>query len=381
VEPFPEPFAHAEAQLQLPLAVEFGASVDVVEVLSTLGFVQGQQPHSCSTKVEGTLALDALSSLPWCRVLRAEERLGGRASWAACVEGDGWRALVRSNGSDIVQVRVSSADGDGARRAVRRLAELVQPVEEPPGEEQVAMSFHYLGERGVSSERRLIDAPDWDEIGQNYPDAARESLTTLFAMGSPPAVGRLVLLHGPPGTGKTTAIRSLVRAWKGWCDASYVMDPEVLFSRTSYLNQLVLSGDDDAWIDDEDTEGPTGPQRWRLLVVEDADEIIAADARDRSGQSLSRLLNLTDGLLGQGLHTLVLITTNEPVTSLHPALTRPGRCLAEIEIPRFDVAGARRWLGDRGGKVPHGGATLAELFALRDGEAVRETPAPTGLYL
>jgi hypothetical protein len=52
-------------------------------------------------------------------------------------------------------------------------------------------------------------------------------------------------------------------------------------------------------------------------------------------QALSRLLNLTDGLLGQGRKVLVAITTNEDLTRLHPAVVRPGRCLARIECPRY----------------------------------------------
>ena len=43
-----------------------------------------------------------------------------------------------------------------------------------------------------------------------------------------------------------------------------------------------------------------GEGRWRLLLLEDCDELIGADAKRASGQALSRLLNLTDGLLGQG---------------------------------------------------------------------------------
>lgn len=33
---------------------------------------------------------------------------------------------------------------------------------------------------------------------------------------------------------------------------------------------------------------------WRLLIVEDGDELIRANAKNATGQSLSRLLNVTD---------------------------------------------------------------------------------------
>ena len=91
---------------------------------------------------------------------------------------------------------------------------------------------------------------------------------------------------------------------------------------------------------------------------------IKADAKQGVGQSLARLLNVTDGIVGQGLHLLVAITTNEPVHELHPAVVRPGRCLAEIFVPRLSRLEAARWLG-RAAALPPDGVTLAELFLLR----------------
>jgi hypothetical protein len=95
------------------------------------------------------------------------------------------------------------------------------------------------------------------------------------------------------------------------------------------------------------------------------------------------LLNLTDGLLGQGRDVLVAITTNEDLARLHPAVVRPGRCMASIEVPALPYREASGWLGTSAGIRP-GGATLAELYALRDGDLCNvegSEPVLSGQYL
>ena len=82
---------------------------------------------------------------------------------------------------------------------------------------------------------------------------------------------------------------------------------------------------------------------------------------------------------------LVAITTNEDLARLHPAVTRPGRCMAQLEVGRFPRAEAAKWLGTAEG-IGAEGATLAELFQLK-GEARKvgrrdsDPAAGTGQYL
>ena len=150
-----------------------------------------------------------------------------------------------------------------------------------------------------------------------------------------------------------------------------MLDPEVLLGDPSYLLQVALGDESDETA-----------QRWRLLLLEDCDELIADDAKRASGQALSRLLNLTDGLLGQGRNVLVGITTNEDIRSLHPAAIRPGRCLAQIEVGLLPAREAAAWLGRaRGITAP---MTLADMYASRAAAepiASASQAARTGLYL
>ncbi len=117
--------------------------------------------------------------------------------------------------------------------------------------------------------------------------------------------------------------------------------------------------------------------------MEDSDEFLTADAKARSGQSMSRLLNLTSGFIGQGLNTLVLITTNEPVESIHRALQREGRCMANVEFSTLTEAEGQEWAEMQpNNPVVEGTHSIADLYALlRVHRQVRTGPVkkPMGL--
>ena len=244
----------------------------------------------------------------------------------------------------------------GAFSAARDVMRSWFPVSEPEARQQIGVTFWSLGQHGARRIGRQIDVPSWGEIGENYPLAVRPRLGGLMGGTFEPGVGgRLILWHGEPGTGKTYALRALGWEWRSWCDLHYVTDPETFFgSSPSYMLDVLLD-------EDEDDEGDG---RWRLLVLEDTGELLAADAKVRTGQGLSRLLNVVDGLIGQGLKILVLVTTNEPLGRLHAAVSRPGRCAVQTEFVRFPADEAGR-----------GSSARAATAAIARARSPRSTPA------
>jgi hypothetical protein len=287
-------------------------------------------------------------------------------------DADEVEAFLRSGGGEIalvdgdyghVSIEAAASSHDAARRLVATLRRALEA--EPTAPERVSIAFWMRGEWGGDVRHREIEAARFDEIADNYAGPVRAALARLIALRSPRS-GRLILWRGAPGTGKSHALRALARAWAPWCSAHFIMDPDELLGQGGAYMLDVLSWDGD----DGD--------RWRLVILEDAGELIAADAGVVSRQALSRLLNVADGLLGQGTRTLLLITTNEPVRRLHPAARRPGRCLADIDFAPLSADEANAWLAARGQErrvvAP---ATLAELFGhVGDGPVEADVDGP-----
>ncbi|MEN3341463.1 MAG: hypothetical protein V7644_867 [Actinomycetota bacterium] len=299
--------------------------------------------------------------------------------------------------SGYVHAQAASVDAGAATAALGRLRGLL-PAPEPVARHDVPVTFWTYTPNGPMPSVRPVAVPGWDEIEENYAASTRAGLDAIMTGFRPAHGGQLVLWHGEAGTGKTFALRALAWEWRDWCQLHYIVDPDTFFGeRADYLMAVLTQPDelsmglqmmrsvhgfgpaafhhvpaigfDEAGEDlDDGGDGAAPAKHWRLLVLEDTGELLTPDARSIIGQGLSRFLNVVDGLIGQGLRVLVLVTTNEELRRLHPAVSRPGRCAANVEFAPLGVDESAAWLRrHRVEGEPPGRSLLASLYAQLEG--------------
>ena len=165
--------------------------------------------------------------------------------------------------------------------------------------------------------------------------------------------GRVVVLNGAPGTGKTFLVRGLMHDCP---DAAFVMiqasmiehlsDPNILPSIVQFYATLV--------------GGPI------VFVIEDADNAMATRMADNMS-AVSSLLNLGDGILGSMLDIRIVATTNATVEDLDPALVRPGRLCRRIDVGTIgneQAAAIYTRLTGKTQKMTSMRYTLAEVYSM-----------------
>ncbi|GGB12961.1 AAA family ATPase [Puia dinghuensis] len=151
----------------------------------------------------------------------------------------------------------------------------------------------------------------------------------------------IVLLHGLPGTGKTTYLRYLIGKIK----------KRVLFLSPSVADNLMNPDFIQLLINNPDT----------VVIIEDAENIIM-DRKHSPGSSVSNLLNISDGLLADFLNIQLVCTFNNSLTLIDEALMRKGRLIAKYEFGKLTMDQSQR-LSDHLGfeKVITRPMTIAEI--------------------
>lgn len=155
----------------------------------------------------------------------------------------------------------------------------------------------------------------------------------------------IVLLHGTPGTGKSSLIKYLTKQ---------IQDKEVIFI-PPYLSEAITSPEFLPFLMEHSNS---------ILVIEDAERVLMS--REEMGSSstgTSNILNLTDGIIGECLNIQIIATFNTEKSKIDQALLRPGRLICEWEFKALDVEDSNRLLKHLGKDfTANKPMTLAEIY-------------------
>lgn len=333
---------------------------DFFKMLAFEGFYSGTKPHMINFSLDNVIKSIRDIHIPDMDLSRAHS---GTKSYTGLYTSVLATLLVECVPGKKGAFYITSTHAEQAQALKTWCLDNLKSTEDHK-EEEVRIGFWHNAAGGPVRSTSFLEAPYWENIKKNYDKETLPKLENIVKCDPNNISGRLLLLHGAPGTGKSSFFRSLAREWASWCKVDVVLDPEVLFGQADYLLQVTLHEKGEVWDDDEGRYVPEG--KWSLLLLEDCDELISAEAKSVTGQGLARLLNITDGILGKGSKSLIAITTNEDVNKFHPAVTRPGRCLANIEVPPLGVEQAQQWLGARG--TVSSPTTLAQLYEIIAGQ-------------
>ena len=164
-------------------------------------------------------------------------------------------------------------------------------------------------------------------INDNYlPQVVEDVDFVIRSFSKSPPGGRICILNGEPGTGKTHLIRSILMQ----LDCVFLIIPSNMIESLDKPEFMPLLMDIK-----EEHEKPI------IMIIEDGDTCLVPRKNDNIS-TIASLLNLSDGILGTIMDIKMIISTNAAITEMDQAILRPGRLSKNINVGALPYEQANR---------------------------------------
>ncbi len=157
----------------------------------------------------------------------------------------------------------------------------------------------------------------------------------------------LILLHGAPGTGKTSYIKNLIRKHD---------KKNFIFIQNEFINELLHP----------DFISFLLKHQNAILIIEDAEKVLMSREHMNESSVVSTILQLTDGLFSDYLNIKIICTFNTSIDKIDKALLRKGRMIAYYEFQALNAQKANELLNAMDYESTDIGMTLADIFNYRN---------------
>lgn len=202
---------------------------------------------------------------------------------------------------------------------------------------EISIEWYYSPQESPSTVYIDMSKLPIDEMYPNL-DVSLETYYQEFISSD----ANILILIGPPGTGKTSFLRGLISHYEG-AKPLVTYDPKIL-DTDGFFNTFV-----------------TGSSN--LLIIEDADNFLTP--RASGNDMITRFLNIGSGLISVKGKKIIFSTNLPSIKDIDEALIRPGRCHDILHFDRFTVEQGEKLISKMPFlNIPEGRDefTLAEMF-------------------
>lgn len=249
--------------------------------------------------------------------------------------------------------------GHDSYEHLSELLKLVQDCYVPPKSEGNNIWLVATTPNGYCLNKFTVKNVENFDIDKQYNDDLKKQDEKIVQFINNKDKSGIVFLHGEKGTGKTTYIRHLINTTK---DVKFVfIQPSMfpLFGEASFTTFMSSLHDS-------------------VIILEDCESVVKSrkSGNDAQQSTVSTLLNMSDGLLSDGLGIKFICTFNENIPAIDEALLRKGRLISKYEFKPLCVEKSEKLLKELYQEdvfaVQEPGFTLADIYNIKDETYINE---------